>query len=174
MGVNDGIIIATIMTSHMPRNDAAAPNHVCPGIRIHAIDIVQPPGIGMRAVADIDEHRIIVIATLIANTSAETTKKARWGARSALTVFIMESEPSHRPVPLLIATLWGSIKDSVIAHQKFSAAGIGGIGVVSNIRLAYKNAESMSFRQISGDVGAGRARVLSDDRRQALTELLVA
>src|SRR5439155_511699 len=30
----------------MPRNDAAAPGHVCPGIRIHAIDIVQPPGIG--------------------------------------------------------------------------------------------------------------------------------
>src|SRR5579864_5196159 len=170
MGVNDGIIIATIMTSHMPRNDAAAPNHVCPGIRIHAIGIVQPPGIGMPAVADIDEHRTIVIATLIANTSAETRKKARWGGRSALAVFIMESEPSHRAIPLLIATLWGSIEDCVIAHQKFSTARIGGIGVVSNVRLAYKNTESMPFRQISVDVGAGRARVLSDDWWQALTE----
>jgi len=31
----------------MPRNDAAAPGHVYPGIRIHVIDIVQPPGIGI-------------------------------------------------------------------------------------------------------------------------------
>jgi hypothetical protein len=43
----DGSIIATIITTHMPRNDAAAPGHACPGIRIHAIDIVQPPGIGI-------------------------------------------------------------------------------------------------------------------------------
>ena len=35
-----------------PRNDAAAPGHVCPGIRIHAIDIVQPPGIGISPIAD--------------------------------------------------------------------------------------------------------------------------
>jgi len=40
----DGSIIATIITTHMPRNDAAAPGHVCPhvcpGICIHASDIV--------------------------------------------------------------------------------------------------------------------------------------
>ena len=36
----DGSIIATIITTHMPKNDAAAPGYVCPGIRIHAIDIV--------------------------------------------------------------------------------------------------------------------------------------
>jgi len=35
----------------MPRTDAAAPGHVCPGIRIHAIDIVQPPGIGIPPIA---------------------------------------------------------------------------------------------------------------------------
>jgi len=40
MGTRDGSIIATIITTHMPRNDAAARGHVCPGIRIHAIDIV--------------------------------------------------------------------------------------------------------------------------------------
>src|SRR5215475_8574830 len=47
MGTKDGSIIATIIATHMPRNDAAASGHVCPGIRIHAIDIVQPPGITM-------------------------------------------------------------------------------------------------------------------------------
>jgi hypothetical protein len=39
--------MATIITIHINMNDAAAPNQVCPGMRIHAMDIVQPPGICM-------------------------------------------------------------------------------------------------------------------------------
>ena len=76
MGTRDGSIIATIITTHMPRNDAAAPGHVCPGIRIHAIDIVQPPGIGIPPIADMDAHQTIVTA-LAAKSRAETPKKAR-------------------------------------------------------------------------------------------------
>jgi hypothetical protein len=57
----------------MPRNDAAAPGHVCPGIRIHAIDIVQPPGIGISP-ADMDPDQTIVSAALAAKSSAETPK----------------------------------------------------------------------------------------------------
>jgi hypothetical protein len=56
----------------MPRNDAAAPGQVCPGIRIHAIDIVQPPGIGISPMADMDPHQTIVVAALAAKSSAET------------------------------------------------------------------------------------------------------
>src|SRR4030095_9284330 len=78
----DGSIIATIITTHMPRNDAAAPGHVCPGIRIHAIDIVQPPGIGISCIADMDAHQAIVTAALAANSSAETPRNAGWDARS--------------------------------------------------------------------------------------------
>jgi hypothetical protein len=66
MGTKDGSIIATIIAAHMPRNDAAAPAHVCPGIRIHAIDIVQPPGIGIRPIADMDPHQTMVTAALAA------------------------------------------------------------------------------------------------------------
>jgi hypothetical protein len=66
----------------MPRNDAAAPGHVCPGIRIHAIDIVQPPGIGIPPIADMDPPQTIVTAALAAKRSAETPKKAREEARS--------------------------------------------------------------------------------------------
>ncbi|MGE0116682.1 MAG: hypothetical protein AB7S71_20575 [Dongiaceae bacterium] len=66
----------------MPRNDAAAPGQVCPGIRIHAIDIVQPPGIGIPSIADMDAHQTIVSAALTAKSSAETPKKARSEARS--------------------------------------------------------------------------------------------
>jgi hypothetical protein len=58
------------MTPHTPRNDAEAPSHVCTGIRIHAIDIVQPPGIGIPPIADIDAHQTIVTAPLTAKSSA--------------------------------------------------------------------------------------------------------
>src|SRR5450755_1507097 len=66
----------------MPRNDVAAPGHVCPGIRIHAIDILQPPGIGISPVADMDAHQTIVTAALAAKSRAETPTKARWETRA--------------------------------------------------------------------------------------------
>src|SRR5258708_15326415 len=77
----------------MPRNDAAAPGHVCAGIRIHAIDIVQPPGIGISPMSDMDAHQTIVTTALAAKSSAETPKKARWEARSETIV--------RSPVPRL-------------------------------------------------------------------------
>jgi hypothetical protein len=66
----------------MPRNDAAVPSHVCPGIRIHAIDIVQLPGIGIPLIADMDVHHTIVTAELATKSNAETPTKARWEVRS--------------------------------------------------------------------------------------------
>jgi hypothetical protein len=42
------------MTTHTPVNEVAAPSHVCPDIRIDAIDRVQPPGMIM--LADMDRH----------------------------------------------------------------------------------------------------------------------
>jgi hypothetical protein len=62
----------------MPRNDAAAPGHDRPGIRIHAIDIVQPPGIGIAPIADMDEHQTIVTTALAAKSSAETPTNVGW------------------------------------------------------------------------------------------------
>jgi hypothetical protein len=82
----------------MPRNDAATPGHVCPhvclGIRIHAIDIVQPPGIGISPIADMDAHQTTVTTAPAAKSSAETPKKAHWEARSET----MRREISCRPV----------------------------------------------------------------------------
>src|SRR6185436_6532280 len=82
MGTRDGSIIATIITIHMPRNVAAAADHVCPGIRIHAIDIVQPPGIGIPGMEDMDAHQTIVTAALATKSSAETPKNVLSGVRS--------------------------------------------------------------------------------------------
>jgi hypothetical protein len=75
MGAKEGSIIATIITVHMPMNDAATLAHVCPHRGVHAIDIDQPPGIGISPIADIDEHQTIVNAELTAKSSAETPKK---------------------------------------------------------------------------------------------------
>jgi hypothetical protein len=52
---------------------------VLPHIGIHAIDIVQPPGIGIPPIADMDAHRTIVTAALAAKSSAETPRNTCWG-----------------------------------------------------------------------------------------------
>jgi hypothetical protein len=61
--------IKNIITIHIPTNDGAAPAHVCPGIRIDAIDIVQPPGIGITPIASMDAHQTIVTAVLTAKSA---------------------------------------------------------------------------------------------------------
>ena len=82
MGPNDGSIMAAIITVHMPVNDAAAWGHVCPGMRIHAIDIVQPPGIGIPLIADIDVHQRIVSVVLPAKSNPQTPTNAASEGRS--------------------------------------------------------------------------------------------
>jgi hypothetical protein len=61
----------------MPRKDTVALVHVWSGIRIHVIDIVQPPGIGIPFIADIDAHHATVTAVLLAKSKAETPRNAR-------------------------------------------------------------------------------------------------
>jgi hypothetical protein len=71
MGVKDGNIIAAIITAHMPMNDADVCSHVCPGMRIHPIDSVQPPGIGISLIADMGAHQTTVTAAVTIKSSAE-------------------------------------------------------------------------------------------------------
>jgi len=47
VGSADGIIMATIIASHMSRKLRADANQVWPGMRSHIMDIVQPPGISI-------------------------------------------------------------------------------------------------------------------------------
>jgi hypothetical protein len=60
----------------MPTNDAALPSHVCPGMRVQVIDIVQPPGIGMAPMVDMDPHQAVVSSAHDAKSNAEVPKKA--------------------------------------------------------------------------------------------------
>src|SRR5687768_8767860 len=159
----------------MPRNDAAAPGHVCPGIRIHAIDIDQPPGIGIPPIADMDPHQTIVTAALAAKSSAETPKKTRWDARSeamrreisvsavaarqprrrsALVVLVVAAPPDAR----LIAPLGGAVKPLVHAPEAVQSARIGGIGVVDDAVLEHERAHARPLARVRGHVGPAHGR----------------
>ena len=126
MGTSDGSIIGTIITTHIATNETAAPGHVCPGIRIHAIDIDQPPGIGISSIADIDVHQMIVTAALTANTSAKTAKKAGCltgrrvcaraaGISSAGSGLACEPIRASRPIPVYPTLSTG---DQVARHAQ--------------------------------------------------------
>src|SRR3989442_410246 len=177
IGTKDGSIIATIVTTHMPRNDAAAPGHVCWGIRIHAIDIVQPPGIGISPIADMDAHQTIVTAALAAKSSAETPKNACWEARSeamrreisspavaprqprlrsALVVLVVAAPPGAR----LVAPLGGAVEPLVHAPEAVQSARIGGIGVVDDAVLEHKGAHARPLARVRGHVGSHHGREL--------------
>src|SRR2546427_6409610 len=177
IGTKDGSIIATIITIHMPRNDAAAPGHVCPGIRIHAIDIVQPPGIGISPIADMDAHQTIVTAGLAAKSSAETPKNAGSEARaeamrreisspavaprqprlrSALVVLVVAAPPGAR----LVAPLGCAVEPLVHTPEAVQSARIGGIGVVDDAVLAHERAHARLLARVRGHVGSGHGREL--------------
>jgi hypothetical protein len=64
------------MTTHIARNEAAAPSQVCPGIRIQAIDIIQPPGMGIPPRADMDAHQTAVTVVQAAKSNVDTPRKA--------------------------------------------------------------------------------------------------
>src|SRR5690349_1057069 len=68
--------MAIIIKTHMRRNAAVAPNHVCPGMRIHAVDMVQPPGMAISPIADMEMEHAIVAVALAAKSSDVTTRSA--------------------------------------------------------------------------------------------------
>ena len=92
----------------MPRNDIAAPAHVCPGISIHAIDMVQPPGIGISPIADMDALQTIVTAALAAKSSAERPKKVRRESCS-------EAMRCELPIPLRRPSATNSVGSAATA-----------------------------------------------------------
>src|SRR5262245_43451707 len=110
----------------MPRNDAAAAGHVCPGIRIQAIDIVQPPGIGISPNADMDAHQTTVTAALAAKSSADTPRKAGWEARSAPAILVVAAPPDVR----LVAAPRSAVEPLVHAPEAVESARVGGISMV--------------------------------------------
>jgi hypothetical protein len=101
IGTRHGSIIATIITTHIPVKDAPALAQGCPGIRIHIIDIVHPPGIDISPIAGIEVHQTMVAAALAAKTNAETPTKAYWEDRATST-----RERSPVPVASMSSMAW--------------------------------------------------------------------
>jgi hypothetical protein len=117
----------------MPSNDPAAPAHVCPAIRIHVIDIVQPPGIGIPSIADMGAHQTIVNVVLAANSSEETARIACSAFRSETlrrkihSPAVITCEPSFRRLcrrDSLWSIPWRAVTNSVGALD-------GAMGVTS-------------------------------------------
>jgi hypothetical protein len=75
--------MATIITIHIAMNAAAAPSQVWLGILIHAIDIVEPPGIAIPP--DMGPHQAIVAPALARNRRAQVPTKVRSRATSPRT-----------------------------------------------------------------------------------------
>src|SRR5262245_16352493 len=133
-----GSIIATIITIHIPRNDAPAPSQLCPGILIHAMDMVQPPAIGMPP--DIDPQKSTVTATLAANKSAQPVRnrhsRADAGRRtsteagSSALIPVVVAHPGLREFQrFLVAPFRNQIEIVISGIQHVDSARIGRIGV---------------------------------------------
>jgi hypothetical protein len=51
-------------------------------MRIHAMDIDQPPGMAIAPMVDMEVHQLIVTATLAAKSAMAVPRKAGWEIRA--------------------------------------------------------------------------------------------
>ena len=106
-GISDGVIIATIITVHMPRNTPAAASQLWPGILIHVIDIVQPPGIVMPPSMDL--HITAVAATQARNSAPRLPNSAGWPGIQVLARIAGVATGASMAARLLISASYSSV-----------------------------------------------------------------
>src|SRR5580692_12581525 len=158
----------------MPTNDTAAPTHVCPGIGIHAIDMVQPPGIGISPMADMEPHQTVVSVALTTKSSAEVPKNAccevlskvmghyllfrNWlltmAGRSSLAVLVV----SLPPETILVSPLRGTVEPWVHAPEAVEPSRIGGIRVVDHAVFEGERAHARSLANVRRRVRSAHSR----------------
>src|SRR5215472_760449 len=171
IGTRDGSIIATIMTIHIPRNDAVASGHVAPGVLIHTIDIVQPPGIVMPPIPDMDLHPEVVSAELATNSSADMPKNAcsevrsenmvvtsflylrQYGAASLLAILVVTLPPEAR----LVASFGCAIEPLIHSPDAIHSTRVGGIGVVDHAILKHECAHTGPLANVRRRVGSAHS-----------------
>src|SRR5262245_22148422 len=136
-------------------------------MRIHAIDSLQPPGIGMSPMADMDAHQAIVSAVLAVKSSAETPTKACWEARSEgmslgfpfghlrFLVVLVVAAPPHAG---LVAAFGCAVEPLVHAPETVHAARVAGIGVVDDAVFEHERAHSRPLARVGGRVGSAHSR----------------
>ena len=84
-------------------------------MRIHAIDIVQPPGIGMPSIAAMDVHQTIVARHSL-RTAAQRRRETRDREALSLVVLVMVAPPEVR----LVATFRSAVEPLVSAPEPSS------------------------------------------------------
>src|ERR687898_2099886 len=80
-------------------------------------------------------------------------------------VLVVPAEP-ELPRLALVAALGGVVEDRVVAHEELQAAPRRRVRVVHVTLVAHERAEAGALREVADRVGAGRAGVVLDDRRQ--------
>src|SRR5688572_3497589 len=149
----------------MPRNEAVAASHVWPGMRIHDIDMVQPPGISIPGMSVMDAHQAMVIAALPTNNSAATLRSARsavgCAAMSGLAVLVVALPPDA----VLVAALRCTIQPLVHAPESVEATRVGGIRVVDDAAVEHEAAHAGTIAHVGQRVRATPRRHLANDGR---------
>ena len=84
---------------------------------------------------------------------------------SLAVVVVMAADPELEPI-VLVAAFRRPVKDRVVAHQELEPTPPGLIGLVDDPVFQGEGAEAGALRQIPDDVGAARAGIAVDDRRQ--------
>src|SRR5258708_1153267 len=122
MGTRDGSIMATIITIHMPMKAADAPSHVCPGILIHAMDMVQSPGIGMPP--DMEVHQKIVAPAVAMKRKALVPRNARLPV-SVLVLVVITDPLLCELQTVLVASFGNQVEEVIGAVQHVDPPRVG-------------------------------------------------
>src|SRR5215831_8936306 len=163
--------MAIIITSHMAVNVAAAPAQVCPGMRIQAMDMLQPPGISMPGMDDMDPHQASVSAALPRNSSATVTRNPRAAGSVGIGAGLLISAPGVLVVALppdavfLVAAQRRAVQPLVHAPQSVEPARVGGVAVVHHTVAQYEGAHARAIAHEGRCIRAALGRELADDGR---------
>jgi hypothetical protein len=84
---------------------------------------------------------------------------------SVAVVLVVAADPELEPI-VLVAAFRRPVKDRVVAHEKLKPTPPSLIGLVDDPIFQGEGAEAGALRQVPDDVGAARAGIEVNDRRQ--------
>src|SRR5262249_21369250 len=120
---------------------------------------VQPPGIDISPIADIDAPQVIVTQLLTTKSRAARPTNARRSTR----VLVMQLPPE----PLLVAAQWRAIEPLVHAPQRNEPPPVAGIAVAARALIEHERAHARPLADVGGRIRTAARRELIDGRRAA-------
>src|SRR6478672_4730895 len=86
-------------------------------------------------------------------------------------VLVSPADPELPILITLVAPFRRVVEDRVVRHEELQSAPRGRVRVVDLVALPDERAEPRALGEVAGDVGARRAGVLLDDRRERPLQL---